>query len=471
MTTGLVLVLAVLILGGAIATLGDRIGMKVGKARLSLFNLRPRQTATVVSVVTGSLISASTLGLLFAVNRQLRTGVFQLEQIETALTRAQQDLATATASRDQVKAELQAARQERIDAQERLRAVNESLRQALQQQQETVAALETIQGNLQATQGQLAASQGQLAQQRQQLQQSSRQLSQTRQRLAQVSQAAITLAEEIRRLQADRDSQIAQRDREIQARQARLGQLQAEQETLEAQVRQLERQFSGLFLGTVAISRNETLVAQLVRVPDRRAAEGVVAQLVAAANRRVLQEVAPGLGGDRPVIILPEAEITRLVNRLSDGQEYIVRILAGANYVIGEPCVVGGEEPCVQVFSDVLLNRLIYPPGERIAAISVNVPTLSDQALAEQLSLLVATLRFRTRQDGVIADTLFQVGDSQNAIWEFLGELRQVNQAVEIQAIAVAPIPTAGPILVDFIAVRDSRIVARTPSLLDAPPR
>lgn len=37
---GYILVLAVLILGGAIATLGDRLGTKVGKARLSLFNLQ-----------------------------------------------------------------------------------------------------------------------------------------------------------------------------------------------------------------------------------------------------------------------------------------------------------------------------------------------------------------------------------------------------------------------------------------------
>jgi uncharacterized protein (DUF3084 family) len=68
MGSGYILVLAVLLLGGVIATLGDRIGMKVGKARLSLFNLRPRQTATLVSIATGSVISASTPG--FTIWRQ-----------------------------------------------------------------------------------------------------------------------------------------------------------------------------------------------------------------------------------------------------------------------------------------------------------------------------------------------------------------------------------------------------------------
>ena len=41
MTTGYILILATLLLGGVIATVGDRLGTKVGKARLSLFNLRP----------------------------------------------------------------------------------------------------------------------------------------------------------------------------------------------------------------------------------------------------------------------------------------------------------------------------------------------------------------------------------------------------------------------------------------------
>ena len=52
-TGGIVLILAVLILGGVIATLGDRIGTKVGKARLSLFNMRPKKTAVLVTVITG----------------------------------------------------------------------------------------------------------------------------------------------------------------------------------------------------------------------------------------------------------------------------------------------------------------------------------------------------------------------------------------------------------------------------------
>ncbi|MDA0674321.1 MAG: DUF3084 domain-containing protein, partial [Cyanobacteria bacterium] len=176
MTTGYVLILAVLILGGMIATLGDRIGMKVGKARLSLFNLRPRQTATVVSVLTGSLISASTLGLLFAVSRQLRTGVFQLEQIQTDLAQAQADLDAATDQRAQVQAELDDARRQESRAQKRLQDINAALQLALERQQET--------------EGQLLDTQAQLEQRQQLLEQSKAQLLTTRDQLQTVSQAA-----------------------------------------------------------------------------------------------------------------------------------------------------------------------------------------------------------------------------------------------------------------------------------------
>lgn len=81
MTSAAVLLAAVLILGGLLAVLGDRLGTKVGKARLRLFGLRPRQTATVVTVLTGILIAASTLGILFALSKSLRQGVFQLDEI------------------------------------------------------------------------------------------------------------------------------------------------------------------------------------------------------------------------------------------------------------------------------------------------------------------------------------------------------------------------------------------------------
>ncbi|MCP9814788.1 DUF3084 domain-containing protein, partial [Synechococcus lacustris] len=90
--TGWLLILAVLLLGGVLATIGDRLGSRIGKARLSLFQLRPRSTAVLITVFTGSLISALTLGLMLAVSEQLRVGLFQLDQLETKLRNSRRNL-------------------------------------------------------------------------------------------------------------------------------------------------------------------------------------------------------------------------------------------------------------------------------------------------------------------------------------------------------------------------------------------
>ncbi len=69
MTSAYILILVVLIFGGLIAALGDRLGSKVGKAKLRIFHLRPRQTAVVLTVMTGTLIAATTLGVLFTFSK------------------------------------------------------------------------------------------------------------------------------------------------------------------------------------------------------------------------------------------------------------------------------------------------------------------------------------------------------------------------------------------------------------------
>ena len=90
--SGWLLILALLVLGGILSTLGDRLGSRVGKARLSLFNMRPRRTAVVITVLTGSLISALSLGLMLLVSRQLRVGLFELDALQARLKTIESDI-------------------------------------------------------------------------------------------------------------------------------------------------------------------------------------------------------------------------------------------------------------------------------------------------------------------------------------------------------------------------------------------
>jgi uncharacterized protein (DUF3084 family) len=130
MTSGYILIVAILVLGGAIATLGDRLGTRVGKARLSLFNLRPRSTATVVTIITGSLISASTLGILFATSGSLRQGIFELDSIKRKLRIARDDFQAANTQKSQVESELAKTKIQQATAQKLLDTTNRNFQQA-----------------------------------------------------------------------------------------------------------------------------------------------------------------------------------------------------------------------------------------------------------------------------------------------------------------------------------------------------
>lgn len=459
MTTGYVLVLAVLLLGGVIATLGDRIGMRVGKARLSLFRLRPRQTATVVSILTGSVISASTLALLFGVSQQLRTGVFELEGIQSDLSEARNNLEATREAKAEVESEkteiesaLSSARRQQREAQDSLRSINESLRQAISRQRTTQAELQTAQTQLGSLQAQLGTVSQQADQLRGEIQ-----------RLETEREGLLAQQETVRGQIAQRDREIANRDTQIAQRENRLDQLQVQQTALQQDISTLERQFEDLFRGSVVVGRNQLLSGGLIRVDTRQEAEQAVLRLLQQANQTAIREIAPGTDLDRQVLQIPQESVNQLVSRISDGEEYVVRVLSAANYIIGEPCVVQADgEPCLQVFTDAALNEVIYRERERLATVAVNPRELTSQELLEKLNLLIASLQFRARQDGIVGTTL-QIADGRAEIVRgFLNEVRRSRRPVEIQAIAAQPTFTIGPLLVELVAVSNGRVLTST---------
>jgi len=90
--SGWSLIIFLLLLGGLISTFGDLVGTKIGKARFSILKLRPKKTATLITIITGSLISASSLSLMILVNRQLRVGLFRLGDLQKKLQESRQVL-------------------------------------------------------------------------------------------------------------------------------------------------------------------------------------------------------------------------------------------------------------------------------------------------------------------------------------------------------------------------------------------
>ncbi len=79
--SGVALVLAIVIVAGVIAYIGDRVGHQVGRKRLTLFGLRPKYTSTIVAVATGMLIALSVTLAALVGSAQVRTAFFRLSQL------------------------------------------------------------------------------------------------------------------------------------------------------------------------------------------------------------------------------------------------------------------------------------------------------------------------------------------------------------------------------------------------------
>jgi len=71
-----ILIVFLILLGGLIAPFGDLLGTRIGKARFSILKLRPKKTATIVTVLTGGFISSISIGLLLLVSEEFRQRLF-----------------------------------------------------------------------------------------------------------------------------------------------------------------------------------------------------------------------------------------------------------------------------------------------------------------------------------------------------------------------------------------------------------
>ncbi len=81
MEPGVLLVPVLIALSGAIALVGNAVGRGIGRRRLSLFGLRPRYTAQVVTVATGMLITILTLVVMLLLSREARVALFRLNDV------------------------------------------------------------------------------------------------------------------------------------------------------------------------------------------------------------------------------------------------------------------------------------------------------------------------------------------------------------------------------------------------------
>ncbi|KPQ38875.1 MAG: DUF3084 domain-containing protein [Phormidium sp.] len=496
MTTGYVLILAMLVLGCAIATVGDQIGTKVGKARLSLFNLRPRKTATLVTVVTGGLISASTLAILLLLDQRLRTGLFQLEEIQQDLYSARRDFEETQADKIRVESELAEARNRAVLVQERLDALNRSLEQvsqdlaeALEEQVETQRQLRETETQLSTTEDELRQAEverrqaeveirriesqlldteaqrqalqsgiAQLQRQQRQLEaaaeQARRQLQARDRELQQNRQRLMTQQGELARQEKERAQQAQELQRqqlELAEREALLDSLTQQQMALQEELQRIGQDFQLLRERRLALLQQQVLTSARVRVLDPTQVDEVVLQILQEANRVATQVLRPGTPEtDEATLRIDSQEVRNLTERLADGEEYVVRVRSSRNYLLGEVLVRG--------FFEVLPNEVVFEADEVVAEVTVDLDDNLDE-VGNRVYWLLEAARFQGEREGILPAQIQIVGGRPQEFQAFLERLLEQSGEVKIQAVAQELTYTTGPLFLNIKVLQNEEVL------------
>ena len=386
--TGWLLILALLVLGGVLSTLGDRLGSLVGKSRLSLFNLRPRKTAVLITVLTGSLISALSLGLMLLVSQQLRVGLFELDRIEHRLRDSRTSLGRS-------QAELKRSHSDLLKAEKGRKQARQLLAEAERQARSLRAAL------------------GPLMQQR--------------------------LALEKQRDQLNRD--IRAKDADIQRNQQELAQVKGRILAAGKELKELEANLLALRRGDVVISSGQSLVIAKVKLQKSSQSKEVIEALLQQANKVAFQRVLPGESQERQVLLVPRGDIAKLEDVITKPGTWVVSIVSAGNVLRGERRVVA--------FPDVRPNRQVVRQGDQMATTVLEAEERSPQEVQSRLNLLLAATFTRAQRQGALADGLQYDLNNFNRLGTQLRD-RPAGQTVRLEAVSLRDSDIADPLVIEL---------------------
>jgi len=414
--SGVLLIVALVIVSGIIAYVGDIVGRRMGRRRLSLLGMRPRHTAVVVSVVAGMLITVMTLAVAMAVSKDVKDGFLRVKQM----------------------------RRTQVELSRQLEALNQDMAKLDREHEKA--------------QNELNQKKRQLDEARHTLSQARDELRQTRKELSSAS-SSLKRAEEAFQRVALSATSLARKKTE----------LQRDIETLRTQAAEgfaLERALPILF------EAGQPLDWQLIpgdrpKADIRQDLDSFVARLDASARS----------AGARP---LPDAEDAIVIRKpVRDpesgsvvwfGQDQVLdavaeRIHESTGEVIVRAFSVFNTHPAepVRVDFELFRNRLVFHRGEQLAEAAVD-GRLSEPAL---MGALVALLRDQvgakarshnimprpvTRGSEVFGSAREAVGEmSYQELFAAVERVRHINGPAQVTAVAASDTWTIGPLEVDLL--------------------
>ena len=398
---GFVLILTIAVLGGLLALLGDRVGMRMGKKKLTLFGLRPKYTSMVITVLTGLAISGLTLVLMAVVSDDVRTALFHMKQIRRELTVL------------------------KIEYQE----TQEKLGEVLAEQEKTeelLVATEAYYREAAAT-----------------LERTRKELHENKEELAYNQKRLHALEEVIQGLEETKVGLEVEKER-----------LHKEVQVLAAEASTLRDNLEITKTGRLIFLSGDILAARVVeggKEPEEVIAE-VFHPMLAAGNKIALERGAR-LRGKEEYSLKVKDDLSVLAKEIA-GLEgpAVLRLVVDHNTVLFEPLYTS-----FQVFPD----QRIFCQGEIIAEDRIE-PDLEEEEILDRILRLLLVVRKKALDKGMISEGQYigEVASLQEAP-ELIKKIREGGQMVTVQLVAVEDVwRTRGPLKVEIKLEEETSHVA-----------
>ncbi|WP_434133662.1 DUF3084 domain-containing protein [Sporomusa sphaeroides] len=415
---GLALIAIIAVMGGAIAYIGDKLGTKVGKKKLSIFGLRPKHTSIIVTIVTGILISAATLGLMTAVSWDVRTALFGMEELKAQLVFLNGEVDSKTQELELSRAELETKTAEYT-------AVSTKVKETVDQLNRSKAELNEVTSERDKASAALAVLQTDYAAARRDL---------------------IAYQQNIKSLQATKqelDDRVAGLTTKIDELNTAKTELQSDLDHLNEVATNLKQGLQIAKEGTVVFRTGEvlsTIVVEGGKGPEDTA--GALGEAIYKTNAMLLDKLNVA---DKKLEILWIArsdfeQASALIAQTN--QEVIVRISAVGNTVYGEP-VIGRLE--------LFPNHLIYRKDETVYREVVTMSGEPHQA-EETVMAFLQQVNMAAVKKGILPDPIQgTVGSmSGSELFETINKVGRHRGKIELSAVTEQDTYTVGPIRIEI---------------------
>ncbi|WP_278849938.1 DUF3084 domain-containing protein [Megamonas funiformis] len=390
---GIMLIVVLVLTGGVIAFIGDRLGSKVGKKKLSLFGLRPRHTSILVTIITGILITTVTFGILAIASKDVRTALFGMNKLKAELNEKQSMLEEASGALVNVKNDLNTTKEEYAKSKKDLEETQEDLEIAQQ-----AAEL--------------------LRQEQVTLQNRNQELWSDNQTLIEHNQS---LAENNQFLLANNES------------------LKADNLELEKTNNDLQEGIENIRERPIIYRVGELLASGVIKKTDDPVKiQNDLNQIIALANSKIIDRL--GTEGSKDGVWIYPIEYQKAMDRLKQAKgDTVIRLIVAANLVKGDPVLTELEmHP----------NRVVYQENEFVYQKIYNVPI--DGSNSEMLiSDFLRNVNMTAINNGILPNPLTGTvgvinGNQIYAIEKALAENR--GKDVLISAFAAADTEVLGPL-------------------------